>query len=56
MRKLLLLAIVLIAYSSIKAQLGDSLKAQLVKDWERAKAYTWMQCPKTNMISGRRIV
>ena len=40
MRKLLLLAIVLIAYSSIKAQLGDSLKAQMVKDWERAKAYT----------------
>ena len=40
MKKLFLLASVLIVSISIKAQLADSLKSQLVKDWERAKAYT----------------
>ena len=40
MKKILLLAIGTIASISIHAQLADSLKAQLVKDWERAKAYT----------------
>lgn len=40
MKKILFLAIILFASVSIKAQLADTLKAQLVKDWERAKAYT----------------
>ncbi len=40
MKKLFLLASVLIVSISIKAQLADSLKSQLVKDWERAKAFT----------------
>lgn len=40
MKKLLLFASVLIVSISIKAQLADSLKSQLVKDWERAKAFT----------------
>lgn len=40
MKKILLLGTVIIASISIHAQLADSLKAQLVKDWERAKAYT----------------
>jgi uncharacterized damage-inducible protein DinB len=33
-------AIVLAGMTPIHAQLGETVKAQLVRDWERAKAYT----------------
>lgn len=33
-------AILLLGFLSVNAQLGETVKAQLVKDWERAKAYT----------------
>jgi len=31
---------VLLCLLSVNAQLGETIKAQLIKDWERAKAYT----------------
>lgn len=40
MRKTLFTAVLLTAVTSIHAQLGDAVKAQMIKDWERAKAYT----------------
>lgn len=40
MKKLIVLTAVIISSFAAKAQLGDSLKAQFVKDWQRAKAYT----------------
>lgn len=40
MKKLILLAIIAFFSTTINAQLADSLKAQFVKDWQRAKAYT----------------
>lgn len=40
MKKLTGLFLLAILSFSAKAQLGDSLKAQFVKDWQRAKAYT----------------
>ena len=41
MRKKLLFTVVsLICIVSTYAQLGETVKAQLIKDWERAKAYT----------------
>jgi uncharacterized damage-inducible protein DinB len=40
-KKELLLAVVFVAaYSSTLAQLSETVKVQLVKDWERAKAHT----------------
>ncbi len=42
MRKNIVLTatIVLLGFLSVNAQLGETVKAQLIKDWERAKAYT----------------
>ena len=42
MRKNILLTaiVLLLGFLSVNAQLGEGVKAQLVKDWERAKAYT----------------
>lgn len=40
MRKLLFLFIVSFFSVAVKAQFADSVKAQLIRDWERAKAYT----------------
>ena len=39
-KKILFLVIMLIVVAGTKAQLADSIKAQYIKDWERAKAYT----------------
>src|SRR5262245_20772397 len=38
-KSILTAATVLLSLLSANAQLGESLKAQLIKDWERAKAY-----------------
>lgn len=38
--KLLVALLVLLFSNSISAQFADSVKAQLIKDWQRAKAYT----------------
>ncbi len=40
MKKSLLLSMMIIATITASAQLADTLKAQFIKDWERAKAYT----------------
>lgn len=40
MRAALLTVITLTAFLTAKAQLGESVKAQLIKDWERARTYT----------------
>ena len=40
MKKSLLLSMMIIAASTVSAQLADTLKAQYIKDWERARAYT----------------
>ena len=42
MRKSILLtaSAVLLTFLSVNGQLGETVKAQLIKDWERAKAYT----------------
>ena len=40
-KKALFAAIMLLTViSSVNAQLGEAVKAQMIKDWERAKAYT----------------
>jgi len=40
MKKMLLLSMMIITAITASAQLADTLKAQFIKDWERAKAYT----------------
>jgi len=40
MKKMLLLSMMIITAITSSAQLADTLKAQFIKDWERAKAYT----------------
>lgn len=40
MKKQLLFSLLLLASLAANAQLHETVKAQLVKDWERAKAYT----------------
>jgi len=42
MRKNIVLTatVLLLGFLSVNAQLGETIKAQLIKDWERAKAYT----------------
>ncbi len=40
MKKISVLFCVILFSTSSFAQLGDSIKAQLIKDWQRAKAYT----------------
>lgn len=40
MKKIILLITIIIFSLTTKAQLADSLKAQLIRDWQRAKAYT----------------
>ncbi len=40
MKKLAVLLFITVLSFSAKAQLADSLKAQFIKDWKRAKAYT----------------
>jgi len=40
MKKLFFICCISITAIASKAQLGDSLKAQLLSDWERAKVYT----------------
>lgn len=40
MKKLILLTIIGFFCTTVNAQLADSLKAQFVKDWQRAKVYT----------------
>jgi uncharacterized damage-inducible protein DinB len=40
MKKLIILFMIAVFSISAKAQLADSLKAQFIKDWQRAKAYT----------------
>lgn len=39
-KQILTVVIILFAAVNAKAQLADSLKAQFIKDWQRAKAYT----------------
>jgi uncharacterized damage-inducible protein DinB len=39
MKRIFFLLLVVFSFSA-KAQLADSIKAQLIKDWQRAKAYT----------------
>lgn len=39
-KQLYLLCLILVVLSGVKAQLADSIKAQYIRDWERAKAYT----------------
>ena len=39
-KKLLFIAALLICIVSTYAQLGETVKVQLIKDWERAKSYT----------------
>jgi len=40
MKKMLLFSMMIITAITASAQLADTLKAQFIKDWERAKAYT----------------
>jgi hypothetical protein len=40
--------------TSAQSMTGDDIKAQFIKDWERAKAYTMdfsTPCPRTNILS-----
>lgn len=39
-KQIFMLALMLIAFAGVKAQLADSIKAYYIKDWERAKVYT----------------
>ncbi len=40
MKKAVLSLVMIFSFAYTQAQLAESLKAQLLKDWERAKAYT----------------
>ncbi len=39
-KQMFLLAMMLMIFAGVKAQLADSIKTSYIKDWERSKAYT----------------
>ena len=40
MKKLMLFSLACVLFTMAHAQLADSIKAQFIRDWQRAKAYT----------------